>query len=157
MDRVETTTRKKRSLALFLVLLTSASIALAIGAVADKDKNNDRDRDDRARAVRITKGPILEFVSDHSAIIAWSNNVGAGTVLRYGTSDRELPQVAETKWGGRTHRVHLTNLRPNTTYYFRVESAHAQGSGTEAEGHVESFHTPAPGQKGEHYPGAGPG
>jgi hypothetical protein len=139
--------------ALCLVLVVAASVALVIGTNAfAEDKNKQT-----AEPVRITKGPVIEFVSDHSAVIAWSTDVDAGSVLHYGPSDRQLTEIAESKYGGRTHRVHLVNLRPNTTYYFQVESPHAQGTGGDVKGHVESFHTPAKGQKGEHYPSAGPG
>ena len=77
-----------------------------------------------AAQVDITQGPVLESVSDHSAVIAWSTNKDGSTVVNYGTDPRNLSQVAEAPWGanGRTHRVELRNLQPNTTYYFRVET-----------------------------------
>src|SRR5512133_1564127 len=83
-----------------LVLL--AMLALLSFAFAQK-KDNDHDADDqaanagkhpKAAAVKITKGPIIEEVTDHSAIIAWSTNERASSVIRYGTEDEKLAQTA---------------------------------------------------------------
>jgi hypothetical protein len=136
------------ALALCFVLLAIGCIALTFGNQAfaeGKDEEPDQ-------AIRITKGPVIEFVSDHSAVIAWSTNVNSATVLHYGTSDHKLTERAESNYRGRTHRVHLLDLRPNTTYYFQVESPHAQGTGN-TEDRVESFHTPPKGQKVQRYSG----
>ncbi len=133
----------------------------------DKDKKNDKDNDkdkdknnDKARqhpAAKIVKGPVIESVGPTSAVVAWSTNVNSSTVLRYGTTPGALNERAQRPWGGLTHRVELKNLKPNTTYYFDVESEHAQGTGTEAESGRESFHTPPKGGKAEHNPKPGPG
>ncbi len=120
----------------------------------DKDKDKDRDRSPNAR---ITKGPVIEYVGPTDAVIAWSTNAKSSTVLRYGTAPNALDRKAEKPWGGTNHRVKLTGLKPNTTYYFDVESEHALGTGTQAESTKASFRTPAKGVKSEHYPKAGPG
>jgi hypothetical protein len=91
--------------------------------------------------VQITKGPVVEHVSLDSATIAWSTNVNAGTVLKYGIDPKNLTQTAEAPWGGITHRVHLNNLQPNTTYYFQAQSAQGQGTGTSAVSSVSQFKT----------------
>jgi phosphodiesterase/alkaline phosphatase D-like protein len=98
-----------------------------------------------AAQVDITQGPVLESVSDHSAVIAWSTNKEGSTVVNYGTDPRNLSQVAEAPWGanGHTHRVELRNLQPNTTYYFRVETGqtrHGNGEAVETQGAI-SFRT----------------
>jgi len=98
-----------------------------------------------AAQVDITQGPVLESVSDHSAVVAWSTNKEGSTVVNYGTDPRNLSQVAEAPWGanGHTHRVELRNLQPNTTYYFRVETGQTRGgNGTAVETQgVISFRT----------------
>jgi len=91
--------------------------------------------------VRITNGPHIESVTGDSAVIAWSTNVNASTVLRYGTSPAQLSLTAETPWGGLTHRVDLQGLQPNTTYYYDVESAQGQGTGTSALSKLNQFKT----------------
>ena len=92
-------------------------------------------------AVQITHGPVVENVTDTTAIIAWSTNVNAGTVLRYGTDPKHLDQTAGMPWGGLTHRVNLKDLKPGTTYYFRAESPNGQGTGTSAQTAPSSFQT----------------
>jgi Purple acid Phosphatase, N-terminal domain len=92
-------------------------------------------------AVQITHGPVVENVTDTTAIIAWSTNVNAGTVLRYGTDPKHLDQTAGMPWGGLTHRVSLKDLKPGTTYYFQGESSNGQGTGTSAKTAPSSFQT----------------
>jgi predicted RecA/RadA family phage recombinase len=97
------------------------------------------------QAVRITNGPVVEQAGDTSAVIAWSTNVKSGSVVRYGESMLALNRTADAPWGDTTHRVTITGLKPNTRYYFRVESAQAQGTGTQSVSRVSSFETVAPG------------
>jgi hypothetical protein len=91
--------------------------------------------------VRITHGPVVENVTDTTAIIAWSTNVNAGTVLHYGTDPKHLDVTAGMPWGGLTHRVNLQDLKPATTYYYQAESPSGQGTGTSAATALASFQT----------------
>lgn len=99
--------------------------------------------------VKITNGPVLEEVTSNSATVAWSTNLKGSTRVNYGTDPNNLTQLGEAPWGagGLTHRVEIKNLLPNTTYYFRVETGQAQGTGgAEVESQkVMSFKTPAAG------------
>lgn len=105
----------------------------------------DRDRDYRNNgAPRITSGPTIETLDDHSAVVAWGTNVQGSSRVEYGLNGNDLAQVAEAPWGagGLTHRVRMDNLRPNTTYYFTIETEQARGSGREVEGRrTYSFRT----------------
>jgi phosphodiesterase/alkaline phosphatase D-like protein len=98
-------------------------------------------QDERAQNVQITKGPRVESVTNDTAEIAWSTNVNASTLVRYGTDVEKLTSTAQEPWGGLTHRVTIRNLRPGTTYYFQAESNHGQGTGTKATSDVASFTT----------------
>jgi len=104
----------------------------------------------QASQVRITNGPVIERLDQNSATIAWSTNTRSSSIVRYGTDPNNLTQTAEAAWGqggmNNAHRVHLNNLQPNTTYYFRVESTQAQGTGTQAKADTGQFSTPAPGE-----------
>ena len=94
--------------------------------------------------LQITSGPVIESADDHSATIAWSTNRRGSSRVTYGTDPNNLTQLGEAPWGqgGLTHRVELKNLQPNTTYYFRVETGQAQGTGGEVESEtVQSFTT----------------
>jgi hypothetical protein len=93
------------------------------------------------KAVQITNGPVVENVTETTAVIAWSTNVSAGTVLHYGTDPYHLTLEASMPWGGLTHRVNLKDLTPGTTYYFQAESPMAQGTGTTVESPPSSFRT----------------
>src|SRR5215510_2388837 len=92
-------------------------------------------------AVQITQGPVVENITDTTAIIAWSTNVNAGTVLHYGSDPKHLDHTAGMPWGGLTHRVNLKDLKPGTTYYFQGESPNGQGTGTSAQSATASFQT----------------
>ncbi|MCU1284956.1 MAG: Fibronectin, type [Acidobacteriales bacterium] len=95
----------------------------------------------KSAADRITGGPVIESVSDHSAVVAWSTNAKSSSILDYGTDRNNLSQKAEAPWGGKPHRVFLKNLQPNTTYYFRVHSGEAQGTGTSVDSPIYELKT----------------
>lgn len=106
--------------------------------------------------VKITKGPVVEHTAADTAIVAWSTNVSASTVVKYGTDQNNLSQTAQAPWGGLTHRVTIKNLEPGKTYYFQVDSGQGQGVGGNAMSEIGSFTTqggssPASGQSGENY------
>lgn len=109
----------------------------------------------QAAAEQIIDGPRVESVGPTSAVVAWTTNSGGSSILRYGTSAASLSQTAESPYtkaaagGHATHRVHVNNLKPNTTYYFMVDSGQGQGTGTEARSQVASFTTKSSGQGGE--------
>jgi len=95
-------------------------------------------------SVEITHGPVVESVTDTTAVIAWSTNVNAGTLLRYGTDVNHLDQSVGMPWGGLTHRVNLKDLKPDTKYYFKAESPQGQGTGSTAVAPQSFFRTKAP-------------
>jgi hypothetical protein len=97
-------------------------------------------------AVQITNGPVIESVSDTTAVVSWSTNQPSSSTVQYGQSWLALNQTAQAAWGATTHRVTINNLKPNTKYYFRVQSAQAQGTGQVARSQFGTFQTGAPGQ-----------
>jgi hypothetical protein len=88
---------------------------------------------------------VIESVFDDKAMIAWSTNDKSSTTLKYGTDQNNLNEQVQAAWGGSPHRVTVQNLKPSTTYYFKVMSANAQGTGTNVETPVYSFTTVAKG------------
>ena len=112
-----------------VVILALATLALATFMLA------------QSQNVQITQGPTVESVNDHSAVLAWSTNVNASTIVRYGTDQNHLDKSAKAPWGGLTHRVTIDNLQPGTTYYFVVRSGQGQGTGTSALSNAQSFTT----------------
>lgn len=128
-------------------LLLAMAFTLCSAAFA-QSKDKDRDDQQRAQAVRITNGPRVEGTGDTWAVVAWTTNTGGSSILRYGTDKNSLNETAEAPYAdneaathGQTHRVHIKNLKPNTTYYFMVDSGQGEGTGTEAKSGVSEFHT----------------
>lgn len=96
-------------------------------------------------AIQITNGPVVEYVSDNTAVVAWATNMKASSIVRYGTTPWALNQEAQGSWGDTMHRVTISNLQANTRYFFRVESSPAEGTGTVARSQTSIFQTVAPG------------
>ena len=128
----------------FILALALCAQARTLSAQRDKDKDTDAAHAKKAAKVKIVHGPVVENGAKPTyATIAWSTNVKASTILKYGTSPNNLDQTAEARWGGLTHRVYLRDLKPATLYYYRVESTQAQGTGTQAVSPVKQFRTRA--------------
>ena len=102
----------------------------------------------KSRAERITNGPLVKETTRNSAEIAWSTDAPGSSVVKYGTSPQALTETAEKPWGGSresngdyNHTVWVKNLKPNTTYYYMVETGQGKGTGTEAQSQAQEFHT----------------
>ena len=91
--------------------------------------------------LEIVDGPVFEYLDATTVQIAWTTNAQSSTLVRYGTDPNDLRKTAQAPWGQETHRVEITHLEPNTTYYFVVESAQARDSGTMAKSAEGSFRT----------------
>ena len=91
-----------------------------------------------ARSVHIIKGPAIESVTDNLAIIRWTSNNPGGSdehfgVVRYGTNPRHLDEIAKShirlnqNHSYTVFRVRVDGLRPEATYYYKVDSMQASG------------------------------
>ena len=87
----------------------------------------------KAKSVRITEGPAPERADDYLTIISWTTNNPGGSpdrlgVVRYGTDPKNLNQIAKSQIRlNQAHpttvfRVRIQWLKPNTTYYYTVDS-----------------------------------
>lgn len=114
-------------------------------AVAEKGLANEENG-----KVKITSGPAVQNVTGDSAVVTWTTNVKGSSRVNYGTQANNLTELAEAPWGagGLTHTVTIKNLKPNTNYYFTVETGQAQGTGgAEVDnGKVSSFKTSGGGE-----------
>jgi phosphodiesterase/alkaline phosphatase D-like protein len=101
----------------------------------------------------ITHGPVLEYASDHDAVIAWTSKAGSDMDIHYGTSPTSLTLATDAteKPGGTNHRVKLINLQPSTTYYIQMTTSTGQPVGS-----VFQFQTPAKGGAPTHEVNLGP-
>ena len=117
----------------------------------------------KAEHVEITKEPELEIAFDDTAIVRWSTTNPRGDdehygVVHYGTDPEDLSQTAKGHIRlNRTHpetifRVRMVDLKPQTTYYYKVSSMGEDGESDGVEGPVSKFTTPAPGEVINNYP-----
>lgn len=64
---------------------------------------------------------VVSEITNGSATITWSTSEDSQGVVEYGTSPSSLnffaPETEQTK----SHKVELTLLSPNTTYYFQIK------------------------------------
>jgi phosphodiesterase/alkaline phosphatase D-like protein len=136
-----TGTEAKGSVLNFQTKAAGQSSAMPAGTMGDNDENM------KHAAVKITDGPRVEGTTSNSAVIAWTTNEASSSVIRYGTNPSSLTQTAEAPYADtegankQTHRVHINNLQPHTTYYFAVDSGQGEGTGTQAQSSVSQFST----------------
>jgi hypothetical protein len=62
-----------------------------------------------------------------SALITWTTDETADSLVRYGTSTDALTFSASSSMTGTHHSVGLANLTPDTKYFFEVESTDGEG------------------------------
>jgi phosphodiesterase/alkaline phosphatase D-like protein len=106
-----------------------------------------------AARVLITGGPALESVRNNTAIIRWTSNNPGGSdehfgVVHYGTDPEHLSQMAKShirlnqNHSYTVFRVLVDGLRPQTTYYYTVDSAQATGKSDGVNSSVHQFTNP---------------
>lgn len=106
----------------------------------------------RAASVQITEGPSLESAHDTWAIIRWTSNNPGGSddhyaILHYGTDSKTLNLTAKShirlnqQHSHTVFRVRALDLKPHTTYYFKVDSENAKGKSDGVASPVGSFTT----------------
>lgn len=107
----------------------------------------------RAAHVRITQGPEIERAYPDFAIIRWTSNNPGGSpehygIVRYGTNSTKLNQTAKSPIRlnpGHSYtvfRVRIDGLKPQTTYYYTIESTEANGEVDGVKSAVKHFTTP---------------
>ncbi len=107
----------------------------------------------QAARVRITQGPQIERVDADFAIIKWTSNNPGGSpvhlgIVRYGTGPKNLSQTAQSPIRlnpGHSYtvfRVRMEGLKPQTTYYYTVDSMEATGRANGAKSTIKHFTTP---------------
>ena len=117
----------------------------------------------KAEHVEITKSPELESAVSYMAIVRWTSTNPRGDdehygVVHYGTDPEDLSRTARGHIRlNRAHpetifRVRLVDLRPQTTYYYKVTSMGEDGQSDGVESPVSEFTTPALGEIVNNYP-----
>jgi len=93
-----------------------------------------------------TTPPVISSVNATSitpttAVITWETDEKATSLVKYGTSSGSYPYSKEDTSYTTSHSITLTDLSPNTTYYFLVNST--DKAGNPAQSTEYSFNTPA--------------
>jgi hypothetical protein len=137
----------KRLLAKLAVTVTAAFLLYPILLAAQVSPTTNK-----ALRVSIKEGPELESANDHLAIIRWrSNNPGGSPehygVVRYGTNTGNLSETAKSPirlnpgHPDTIFRVRVDDLKPRTTYYYKVDSMEANGTSDGIKSPVKHFTT----------------
>src|SRR5204863_8297429 len=72
-------------------------------------------------AMSVTREAVIHYLDDTTAVISWTTNVPASNTLYYGTDRSNLLYTGGDFKDATEHRVHLSNLKPNTRYYFQFD------------------------------------
>jgi phosphodiesterase/alkaline phosphatase D-like protein len=75
-----------------------------------------------AAAADVTRGPAVEYVSDHDAVVAWTSKNPVDMQAHFGTAANSMTQTADAVENSRgtNHRVKLNNLQPDTIYFYQM-------------------------------------
>jgi purple acid phosphatase-like protein len=129
------------------VLLTLSIMVLTVSLLAQESPTTPK-----AARVQIIHGPEIALASWFT-VIRWTTNNPGGSpvhygVVHYGTGPKDLSQTAKNPirlnpyHSSTVFRVHLYNLKPRTTYYYRVDSMESNGQSDGVTSRVQNFTTP---------------
>src|SRR5688572_1161241 len=99
---------------------------------ASNDEDDARQREaeraaQRLRA-RLVRGPYLQSGTPNSMIVRWRTDQPSSTSVRFGLSETNLKFGARTQGAHTEHIVMLTNLAPNTRYYYSLSTNTLSGT-----------------------------
>ncbi len=77
----------------------------------------------------------IEEINDSSAIISWTTDVNSDGTINYGL-DPNVGLVRYPTFDRKSHTLTLEDLKPATTYYFRIVSSDIEGNRSTTGGHV---------------------
>ena len=116
-----------KSLSVLALLALSASLCFAQVSPREREAENATEARSGIRdSVDVVSGPMVEQVTNHSAVLRWRTNKTAATRVNYGLDPRNLYQHAYRSGGEVDHNVMLRNLRPHTTYYYEIENRYGR-------------------------------
>jgi hypothetical protein len=75
---------------------------------------------DKNSPVFLTRGPYLQMGTPHSMMVRWRSNRPVPSRVQYGTNPNSLNLSVEDTTERQEHTLTLTNLQPNTRYYYAV-------------------------------------
>ncbi len=75
--------------------------------------------------IEVTEGPTITYLDDQFAVVAWTTSAPTESRVFYGSDAGDLNQVAESMKATTSHRVDLRDLKPDTPYYFQLDTGDA--------------------------------
>jgi len=132
--------RKMTLVVIVTSLLYSAPVLSQVSPTTEKSSRG-----------RITQGPEIER-NDFVVIIRWTSDNPGGSpehygVVHYGTNPKELSQTAKSPirlnpgHSDTVFRVRINDLKPQTTYYYKVEAMESNGKDDGFKSEVKQFTT----------------
>jgi hypothetical protein len=76
----------------------------------------------QANQPQVTEGPTITYVDDQFAVVAWTTDAPSESRVFYGSDAQDLVRVAESLKPTTLHRIDLPGLKPDTTYYFQLDT-----------------------------------
>jgi len=130
--------RKMTLVVIVTSLLYSAPVLSQVSTTTEKSARG-----------RITQGPEIER-NDFVVIIRWTSDNPGGSpehygVVHYGTNPKELNQTAKSPirlnpgHSDTVFRVRINDLKPQTTYYYKVEAMESNGKDDGFKSEVKQF------------------
>jgi len=112
----------------------------------------------KSAGLEVIKEPALEGAREDLAIIRWTTKNPGGTdvhygIVHYGTDPNNLSQTGKNPIRinrdnrDTVFRVRVPDLKPQTTYYYRVEATDSSGKNHGIESTLKQFTTPAAGER----------
>lgn len=127
-------------------------LILAISVLGESLLAQESPTTPKAARIRISQGPEIELAKEHFTVIRWTTNNPGGSpvhygIVRYGTDPKDLSKTAKNPirlnpdHSSTVFRVRLDNLKPRTTYYYRLDSMESNGKSDGVTSPVQSFTT----------------
>jgi hypothetical protein len=107
----------------------------------DRTRERNAERDARRIMSRIVRGPYLQCGTPESMMVRWRTDKLAGSSVRFGLSVTNLRFTARTPGLHIDHVVVLTNLLPDTRYYYALATNTLSGTNELLTASTNSFFT----------------
>ena len=133
--------------------MSKALVILAISVLSGSLSAQTSPTTPESERVRIILGPRIELAREHLTIINWTTNNPGGSpvhygIVHYGTDPHNLNEIAKSPIRLNpdhrltVFRVRIDDLKPQTTYYYKVDSMQASGKSDGVKSPFAHFTTP---------------
>ncbi len=93
-------------------------------------------------SVSVSRGPYLQTATPTSIVLKWRTNPATDTKVWYGTDPNNLNLSETTAPNVTNHEIKISNLNPNTKYYYAIGNAAGQLQGATSDYYFKTHPTP---------------